>query len=45
MRPEFTDTLAVKQSRHPIMEKVSYEPLIPNNIVSELHVGLQIIHT
>ena len=34
VRPEFTDTLAVKQSRHPIMEKVSYETPIPNNIVS-----------
>lgn len=32
VRPEFTDTLAVKQSRHPILEKISYEPPVPNNI-------------
>ncbi|GAB1599457.1 mutS protein homolog 4 [Argonauta hians] len=30
-RPEFTDTVAIKQSRHPILEKILREPLVPNN--------------
>ena len=33
VRPEFTDTLAVKQSRHPILDIISFN-LVPNNIVS-----------
>ncbi|XP_045212131.2 mutS protein homolog 4-like isoform X2 [Mercenaria mercenaria] len=32
VRPEFTDTFAVKQSRHPILEKISIEHPVPNNI-------------
>ena len=35
VRPEFTDTLAVKMGRHPILEKISYEQPVPNNSVSE----------
>ncbi|CAI8056057.1 MutS protein homolog 4 [Geodia barretti] len=31
VRPEFTDTLAVKQSRHPILDIISFN-LVPNNI-------------
>eukprot|EP00062_Callorhinchus_milii_P003433 gi/632940700/ref/XP_007885459.1/ PREDICTED: mutS protein homolog 4 [Callorhinchus milii] len=31
VRPEFTDTLAIKQGRHPILEKISMENPIPNN--------------
>ncbi|XP_064400656.1 mutS protein homolog 4-like isoform X2 [Halichondria panicea] len=31
VRPEFTNTLAVKQGRHPMLEKISYDPPIPNN--------------
>uniref|UniRef100_UPI00398F1709 mutS protein homolog 4 isoform X1 n=1 Tax=Pristiophorus japonicus TaxID=55135 RepID=UPI00398F1709 len=31
VRPEFTDTLAVKQGRHPILEKISMEKPIANN--------------
>ncbi|XP_070563567.1 mutS protein homolog 4-like [Ptychodera flava] len=31
VRPEFTDTLAIKQGRHPILEKISAEPPVPNN--------------
>ena len=35
MRPEFTDTLAIKQGRHPILEKISAPgSMIPNDIVS-----------
>ncbi len=32
--PEFTDTLAIKQGRHPILDMIAYEPPIPNNAVS-----------
>ncbi|KAL4241059.1 MutS protein msh4 [Mactra antiquata] len=32
VKPEFTDTLAVKQGRHPILEKISLESPMPNNI-------------
>ncbi|XP_072368940.1 mutS protein homolog 4 [Scyliorhinus torazame] len=31
VRPEFTDTLAVKQGRHPILEKISMEKPVANN--------------
>ncbi|XP_077981944.1 mutS protein homolog 4-like [Glandiceps talaboti] len=31
VKPEFTDTLAIKQGRHPILEKISLEPPVPNN--------------
>ena len=31
VRPEFTDTLAIKQGRHPILEKISMENSVPNN--------------
>ena len=31
--PEFTDTLAIKQGRHPILDKISYEQPVPNNTV------------
>ncbi|KYO36837.1 mutS protein-like protein 4 isoform C [Alligator mississippiensis] len=31
VRPEFTDTLAIKQGWHPILEKISLEKPIPNN--------------
>lgn len=34
--PEFTDTLAVKQGYHPILEKIKFEPPVPNNIVSSI---------
>lgn len=33
MRPEFTDTLAIKQGRHPILEKIAVDSPIPNNTV------------
>ncbi|XP_056623120.1 mutS protein homolog 4 isoform X2 [Triplophysa dalaica] len=31
VRPEFTDTLAIKQGRHPILERISGQPPISNN--------------
>lgn len=31
VRPEFTDTLAIKQGRHPILERVAGQQPIPNN--------------
>ncbi|KAK7141971.1 hypothetical protein R3I94_011613 [Phoxinus phoxinus] len=32
VRPEFTDTLAIKQARHPILERISGQQSISNNI-------------
>lgn len=31
MRPEFTDTLAIKQGRHPILEQIAGHPPVSNN--------------
>lgn len=31
VRPEFTDTLAIKQGRHPILERISGQQHISNN--------------
>ncbi|KAG0296467.1 MutS protein msh4 [Linnemannia gamsii] len=31
VRPEFTDTLVIKQGRHPILEKISSSAFIPND--------------
>ncbi|XP_026789533.3 mutS protein homolog 4 isoform X2 [Pangasianodon hypophthalmus] len=31
VRPEFTDTLAIRQGRHPILERVAGQQPIPNN--------------
>ncbi|XP_052072312.1 mutS protein homolog 4-like [Mytilus californianus] len=31
VRPEFTDTLAIKQGRHPILEKICCDSPVPNN--------------
>ena len=33
VRPEFTDTLGIKQGRHPILEKIAMDSPIPNNTV------------
>lgn len=35
VRPEFTDTLAVKNGRHPILDKLSPEPPVANNTVRD----------
>jgi len=32
-RPEFTDTLVVKQGRHPILDRISFEPVVANSVV------------
>ncbi|XP_019848959.1 PREDICTED: mutS protein homolog 4 isoform X2 [Amphimedon queenslandica] len=29
--PEFTDTLAIRQGFHPILQKIAFEDLVPNN--------------
>ena len=31
VRPEFTDTLAIKQGRHPILERISGQQPVSNN--------------
>lgn len=31
VRPEFTDTLAIRQGRHPILERIAGQQPIPNN--------------
>ncbi|KAF9910598.1 MutS protein msh4 [Linnemannia zychae] len=31
IRPEFTDTLVIKQGRHPILEKISISAFVPND--------------
>ena len=31
--PEFSDTLAIKQGHHPVLEKLSHESLVPNSAV------------
>jgi DNA mismatch repair protein MSH4 len=33
VRPEFTDTLAIRQGRHPILDKILPEQPVPNNTV------------
>ena len=33
VRPEFTDTFAIKNGRHPILDKILTEPPTPNNTV------------
>ena len=31
IRPEFTDTLAIRQGRHPILDKILQDSPVPNN--------------
>ena len=38
VKPEFSDTLAIKDGRHPILEKMSPNKLVPNNTVREISV-------
>ena len=33
VRPEYTDTFAIKNGRHPILDKILPEPPTPNNTV------------
>ena len=37
VRPELTDTLALQQCRHPILDKTSKSKVIPNNAVRLSH--------
>ncbi|KAF9155098.1 MutS protein msh4 [Linnemannia schmuckeri] len=43
VRPEFTDTLVIKQGRHPILEKISPLAFIPNDTYAGSHNTFQII--
>jgi DNA mismatch repair protein MSH4 len=43
VRPEFSDTLAVKAGRHPIKERVSCKPFVPNDIFASDGTNFQII--
>ncbi|KAI9276945.1 muts domain V-domain-containing protein, partial [Phascolomyces articulosus] len=43
VRPEFTNTLAIESGRHPIMETVQREPVIPNNTFMSLSSSFQLI--
>ena len=43
VRPEFTDTLAIKQGRHPILEKIGIETPVPNNAYASEGCNFQII--
>ena len=36
VRPEFTNTLALKRSLHPILNKINFQTPVPNNAVSTL---------
>ncbi|KAF3315518.1 MutS protein msh4 [Orbilia oligospora] len=42
-RPEFKDTLAIKDGRHPIREKIHKEKLIPNDVFASQQTRFQII--
>ena len=35
--PELTNTLAIKQGKHPVLDKISLDPPVPNNVVSIIH--------
>ena len=43
VRPEFTDTLAIKQGRHPILEKIAMDSPIPNNTYASADSNFTII--
>ena len=40
VRPYFTDTLAIKQGRHPILDKISVETPVPNSVVEIAYICL-----
>ena len=45
VRPEFTDTLAVQQGRHPVLSKIMSDPVVPNNAVSSpVQCGLHTVY-
>ncbi|KAI8815605.1 muts domain V-domain-containing protein [Fimicolochytrium jonesii] len=43
VRPEFTDTLAIKNGRHPVKESLGIVPFVPNDIFASEAANLQII--
>ncbi|KAH8147392.1 uncharacterized protein LAJ45_08548 [Morchella importuna] len=43
VRPEFTDTLAIKAGRHPIREKVHKDKFVPNDVYASQQSRFQII--
>ncbi|KAI7883907.1 hypothetical protein K492DRAFT_205104 [Lichtheimia hyalospora FSU 10163] len=43
VRPEFTSTLAIECGRHPIMEHIQKEPVVPNDTFASLSSSFQII--
>ncbi|XP_065836479.1 mutS protein homolog 4-like isoform X2 [Oscarella lobularis] len=43
VRPEFTDTLAVKRGRHPVLDKILDDSPIPNNVYVSNDCNFQII--
>ena len=43
VKPEISDTLALRNSRHPILEKVSSTPVVPNDCYVDDSVRFQIV--
>lgn len=43
VRPEFTDTIAIKQGRHPVREKVHADRYVPNDVYATQQTRFQII--
>ncbi|KAF9575457.1 MutS protein msh4 [Mortierella alpina] len=43
VRPEFTDTLVIKQGRHPVIEKLYSTPFVPNNTYASSANSFQVI--
>lgn len=43
VRPEFTSILAIEAGRHPIMEHMQKEPVVPNDTFASLSSSFQII--
>ncbi|CAO3657832.1 unnamed protein product [Umbelopsis ramanniana] len=43
VRPEFSDTLAIKSGRHPIRERVSCSQFVPNDIFASETTNFQIV--
>lgn len=43
VRPQITDTLAVRAGRHPIREKIMKTPFVPNDVYATQQSRFQII--
>ena len=44
VRPEFTDTLAIKDGRHPILDKILPETPVANNTVGKIKTLILILY-